>query len=123
MIKIKITELSGGSVRIERYDLGAPSIHCYSAEFKADSNNIEDTVTVSRKVSPFTAFTVKPEEIEINGIVPATAEEAAARLNTFIGNFNTVGWPILMTLKEIIQGIVKEIKRRLREVEESLTWS
>jgi hypothetical protein len=92
MIKVKITELPGKSVRIERiFDNGEPSIHGYPAEFKAGSNNIENIVTVSRTGSPFTAITVKPEEMEINGEVPATAEEAVTSLNAFIGNFKAGG--------------------------------
>ena len=48
-------------------------------------------MTISRFQKPFTAISVAPSELEINGEVPASAEEAAMLLNEFIGNFSPGG--------------------------------
>ncbi|MDR1336034.1 MAG: hypothetical protein LBK22_04305, partial [Tannerella sp.] len=88
MIKAKITELPGKSVRIERiFDNGVPSNRCHPAHFHATEGDA-GRVTVDRTdKGPFTAFTLLPEEMEINGAVPASVEEAVTSLNAFIGNF------------------------------------
>jgi hypothetical protein len=102
MIKAKITKLDDVSIRIEqRFDNGTSSNKCHAAQFCATGNESLNTVTVSTDKTSFCSITAAPAELEINGHVPASVEEAVTLLNAFIGNFNMAGGSALTTLQEM----------------------
>jgi methyl-accepting chemotaxis protein len=138
MIKVKITKLSDTSLRIERPSHipgRAPLIQYFPARFGATSEET-DEITVNTDKMPFTSITVLFNEIEINGTVPASVEDAITQLNSFIGNFNAAGGTALTTLQEMEESLqemeeslqeveesVQEMKESLQDVEEALTWN
>jgi hypothetical protein len=90
MVTIKITKLSDNTIRIERISGNAtPAVQDYAAQFYATGDEGLNLITINTSKRPFTAISLAYDEIEINGTVPASVEEAVISLNEFIGNFNT----------------------------------
>jgi hypothetical protein len=84
--QIKITALSEMTIRIERiFDNGTSTVQYHPTLFYAIGEENLNRITISTDSKPFTAISVSPEEIEINGARVATVEEAVKRLNAFIG--------------------------------------
>jgi hypothetical protein len=97
-MQIKITKLSEETIRIERIaDDGTSDIREYPANFRAYGEEKENLVSVKEREGPFTAFSVHYSELEINGEIPPSREEAVIALNDFIGNFKFGGASPLTT--------------------------
>jgi hypothetical protein len=91
MIKVKISELPGKSVKIERLENGKWKTDIYEADFYARFGSTPELVSVNMEDKPFVAISVRAEEIKVNGEVLPSAEEAVSALNAFIGNFRAGG--------------------------------
>jgi hypothetical protein len=112
MAKVKITKLSGKTIRIERASHipgRDPIIQDFAAQFHATGNENLNTVTVNTDKTPFCSITAAPSEFEINGEVPASVEEATALLNGFIGNFENGGSVSDETLALLLDLLVKSV--------------
>jgi hypothetical protein len=90
---IIITKLDELNIRIEQTSSAGKTLSKkgYAAHFRARYNALLNTVTISTDREPFTPLTVRPQDLRINGITTFTAEDAACRLNAFIGNFSRAG--------------------------------
>ena len=88
----KITKLTGKSVRVERIrDDGETTSRVYDADFYATGDERTNVVSLHRLEKPFTTVSLAPSDLEINGEVPASVEEAVTALNEFVGNFRGGG--------------------------------
>jgi hypothetical protein len=109
MIKVKITKLSDTSIRIERFENGIRVRRkTCPAQFYATENENSDTLTIKTDRESGFFIIAAPQQLEINGAIPASVEEAVTLLNAFIGNFSAAGGSALTTLKEM---------------EDALTWN